>query len=228
MHERPDDPGLLHRELVSLLELDFSAGRSREAASDSALGRVLSRAVSTEEIDARLASPKNRGLGERVGALVAGAAVTESFKHYIAHEVRQAEAWRRPVDETVSPAALGIDTGEGIFDPDQAQGIEANVLRRSLFNLIHRFQLRLDPGYETERPLMLRSPTIRPSDFNQAADRLLGWQADFTRTYRADAFAGLTAEDYAAAAPRVDASAYPDAEAWIEALIRLRDYRSPN
>ena len=227
-HERADDGEHRYQELVSLLRSDFTPPAEPEPSSDSALAGLLANVVSTDEIDERFAAPENVAIGERVAELVREAAVTNSFKSFIANEVRQAQAWRRPVDPALSPSALGLDRGGGIFDPVQAETIEGRVLRGFLFDLIHRHTLALETETETDSPPLLLRPDIRPSDFDRAVEHLLSWQQDYTTTYRSDPFAGQSREDYEAAAQKVIVPPDPDLEAWVERLKHLRDNTSPN
>jgi hypothetical protein len=223
MHEQANDGEQVHQELVAVLRSDFTPENFPTLPSGSALKHVLARAVSTDELAERFASPANLALGARTAELVADTVVTDAFKAFIVNEVRQAHAWERPVDEAVSPSALGLTDGEGIFDRGPAQAIEARTLRGALFDLVHRHTLALKTQDETGEPVLVVKPTIAPRDYVDALDRLLEWRIDYAKSYGEDPFAGQTRADYTAAAPTVDVPPDADLEAWVDRLKQLRD-----
>lgn len=217
------------RKLVSFLDSDFTPEHPPPPDDDNALTGLLRRSRSVEEIDAHLKSPSNLELGQTLAGLLAPAKVSESFKAFIVNEVRQAHAWRAKVSDAVSPDRLGLVRGSGIFDTAQAQGIEAQALRGFAFDLLHRYTVAPEGDTAGLPPLLLR-PGVRPSDFDDATDRLQGWSEDYSATYGDDAFEGLEADAYMQAAPKAEVTSEGQAESMglnevILALGRLRNER---
>jgi hypothetical protein len=176
-----------------------------------------------------MASSENAELGLSLADLLAPAPVTESFKAFVISEVRRAHAWQAKVREAVSPDRLGLSGGAGIFDEEQAQHIEGQALRGFAFDLIREYTYTVVPERDTERPPMLfLRPTVRPSDYVEALDKLGSWTSDFHDTYDQDAFEGLDAGAYADAIPKVelefeDELAKATWAQFLEGMHRLRD-----
>jgi hypothetical protein len=244
-HHQDNDP---RQRLLGLLQAAFTTPEQQalEAEAESggnALAGLLAHARSTEDIDARYASAENVELGQAVERLVGPAPVTDSFKGFIAHKVREAHAWQTKVDDVVAPDRLGLRQGEGIFDPVQAKDIEGQTLRGYLFDLLHRYTRRptdedtndqgmllLPPGKEIDDlpPLWLK-PGVRPRDLIAAGDTLVTWADDYEQTYGEDPGDGLDPEAYLDAVPKIPIKSYEAAEkdpklkGLIELLRRLRD-----
>lgn len=195
------------QQLAALLTLDFTP-TEREAVIEraeqegDALGSLLAAAVSVEEIDARLASDENVALGEQVAELVAPAPITESFKGFIAGEVRRAHAWRTRVGEAVAPDRLGLVTG-GIFDPERARDVEGQAIRGHVFDLLRRYTSVTSSDEASEPDALVPRTGKRPQDFAEAIDHLHAWEADYEETYGENPFEGVDAEAYLAALPRI-------------------------
>lgn len=224
-----DEPLSPQQRLIELLTSDFTpeAGPSGDDdLDDNALKRFLRHARSIEEIDARMASSENMELGLSLADLLAPAAVTDSFKAAIVYEVRRAHARQTGVREAVSPAHLGLDSGAGIFDEEQAQQIEEQAIRGFGFDIIREYTVGVEG--DTSLPQLVLRPGKRPADFIEAIDRLGSWINDFHFTYDKDAFEGLEVGAYTDAAPKAEVmpEGDPDTIAWsgiFEDLERLRD-----
>jgi hypothetical protein len=198
---RDNDP---RQRLVSLLQVDFTPPEkevlAQEAGNNLLMG-LLASVRSIEDIDARYSSDENIELGQAVERLVEPAPVTDSFKGFIAHKVREAYAWEQKVDDMVSPDRLGLLHGDGIFDSERAQEIEAQTLRGYVFDIMNRYTVTPDTD-DADLPPLLLMPGVRPSDYTAALERLRDWASDYIHTYHEDPFEGLQGEAYLAAAQK--------------------------
>jgi len=226
------DPG--RQQLIRILQSDFIPEDKREpaepSADDNALKSLLRHSRNVEDIEARLQSENNLQLGRSVAELLIPAAVTDSFKAFLVNEVRRAHAWESEVSDVVAPDRLGIVSGDGIFDPKQAQELEAQALRGYGFDIAKEYALApTGEGAEDLPPLVLK-PGVRFSDYEEALDRLDSWNADYEATYGTDPFEGLEAGIYRDAASEVEVTSEEGAGLASEAdffseLKRLRDER---
>jgi hypothetical protein len=235
MYEATRGDGSPQERLISLLQADFTppdktALADRAKAENSALVGLLSQARSVEDIDARFESEENVELGEAVERLVEPAPVTESFKGFIAHEVRKAHAWQSRVDEVVAPDRLGLVSGGGIFDRAHAKDIEGQTLRGYFFDILNGYTLSPEEEDGDLPPLVLK-PDVRPSDFVDAVNALVAWASDYEQTYGEAPSADLEPEAYLAAAPRARVMSQEEMEQdprWkgiLEILKQLEDRR---
>jgi hypothetical protein len=235
MHEVTRDDGSPQGHLISLLQADFTSPDKtalvgRATVENNALAGLLSQARGIEDIDARFASEENVELGEAVERLVEPAPVTESFKGFIAHEVRKAHAWQSRVDEVVAPDRLGLLSGEGIFDRAHAKDIEGQALRGYFFDIFNGYTVSPGEGDGALPPLLLR-PDVRPSDFVDAVNTLIAWASDYEQTYGEDPSADLEPEAYLAAVPKARVMSQEEVEQdprWkgiLEILKQLEDQR---
>lgn len=225
-HEQHQDSDPKQR-LTALLEADFTSPE-REALirkaeqGDNALDALLARAISVEGIDARLASEENIELGRAVERLVESAPVTESFKEFIANEVRRAHAWQESVDDVVSPGRLGLLSSEGIFDPARAKDLEAQALRGRMFDVMNRYTtaFTIEDEDQTVPPQLILTGSARPSDYTSAVDVLDEWSHDYRETYDEDPLEDLDGEPFLDAGGRV---AVPKGSGMAEYIKRLRE-----
>ncbi len=133
-HEEADRQRLIH-----LLRSDFTSPEEEEQRQEyerkaRETGNALSAFLSHVQVvdDDRFASEENLVSAQEAVRLLDGAAITPGFKLYIGYELRKAHGYREPVDEGVSPEALGLVDGPGIFSPERAPSIEARTLREFL------------------------------------------------------------------------------------------------
>jgi hypothetical protein len=221
MHEVRHE-GDRQQRLIGLLRADFTSPESERLAREAQqkrdpLAGLLSHARGVEDIDERLASDENVELGERVMALLAPAAVTESFKGFIAGQVRRAHAWQDRVDSVVAPDRLGLTSGDGIFDPLRAKEIEGQTIRGRAFDILHRYTYAARPESAADLPPLVLQPSTRPRDYVEAVDEFTAWGADYKETYDEDAFEGVEGETLLAAVP------FASFDRIIERLEDLRD-----
>lgn len=202
MDER--EPGTKDRKqrLLELLTADFESPERKQAVGEATrpLARLLAHARDAEEVDRRYGSADSQAIGHEVDALVGPARVSKSFKMFITDSVRRAHAFETTVDRAVAPDRLGLQSGDGIFDPDQAQQIEAHVLRGAVADAMRRFYIipETETGEELE-PLMVG----RPKDFRDWVFTLGVWEDDYRNRYGGDEpFAGMEAAAFWAAARR--------------------------
>lgn len=232
-HDQGDDP---RRRLISLLQVDFTTSEQQAleaeaAAEESALKSLLADVQSIEDIDMRYASAENIELGQAVERLVEPAPITDSFKGFIAHKVREAHAWQTKVDDVVGPDRLGLLSGEGIFDPERAQDVEAQTLRGYAFDIVHRYTVA-PTGDTDDLPALLLKPGVRPRDYAAATDTLVIWADDYEQTYDEDPGAGIDPGAYLDAAPQAPVRSQEEAEndpmtkGLIELLRQLHDERT--
>lgn len=202
--------------LIALLDTDFSS--QGETPTDSLLGRFIATTRPAEEVAERSASDENAELGAQVERALGAAAITESFKGYIAYEVQHAHAWSNPVSEAVSPDQLGLRSGAGIFDPSHSQDIETYVIRGYLYEIIKE-HVRLP---ETRDGDELPPELLNPHGWSESMQRFTRWETDYQETYGKDAFAfaGEGKSVFFAAAQHavVDGS-------WREIVERLEEER---
>jgi hypothetical protein len=220
------------QQLISLLQSDFRprATEGDELSDDgNALKSFLRHARSVEGIEARLQTENNLRLGQSLVELLAPATVTDSFKAFIVNEVRQAHAWENKVTDAVAPDRLGIVSGEGIFDPSQAQELEAQTLRALAFDVFQKDIIVLE-GDIPDLPRLAPRPGRRPTDCIEAVDRFVSWHADYSDVYGSDPFQRIELSAYLDAT--LKAKVEPESELqwmdwnWtlvVEELRRLRD-----
>lgn len=189
---------------------------------NNALAVFLRHAQSAETIDARFESDESAELGEKVAALLEPAPVTDAFKEVIAYEVRRAHAWRGALSDAVAPDRLGLLSGSGLFDPVQAQEIEAQALRSYLAEMMQVHAIRIPR--EDDTPALEPGGT-RPRDFTEALERLERWVGDFREGYEADPFDGMDLEAFEAAAPEIHVMTAKEATGWSSVFERLRELR---
>jgi len=198
MEQDPGIPPSREQQLASLLSSDFRPPKDPEPVPEGdALAAFLRQVRPAEEIDARFESDENERLGDTVGTLLEPAPVTDAFKEVIAYEVRRAHAWRTAMSDALAPDRLGLLSGPSLFDPAQAQEIEAQALRGYLVELTRAFNVRI--GADASSPVLPR-PGVRPRDGVEAFQRLERWGEDFVATYDADPLEGMDLEAFEAAA----------------------------
>lgn len=223
-HEQHQDSDPKQR-LIALLQADFAPSEKEaldQEAGDNALKGLLANMRSVGDIDARLASAENIELGQAVERLVESAPVTESFKEFIANEVRQAHAWQDSVDDVVSPKRLGLLSGKGIFDPVRAKDLEAQALRGRMFDVMHRYTtaFTIEGEDKTVPPQLILTGSVRLSDYTNAVDILDEWSRDYRETYDEDPLEGLDGEAFLDAGGRVE---IPKGSDMAEYIKRLRE-----
>lgn len=223
-HRHDNDP---KQRLISLLQADFTPpdtqALAREAG-DNALKDLLANVRSVDDIDARYASEENTELGEAVERLVEPAPVTASFKGFIAHKVREAHAWRSKVDDIVSPARLGLLSGEGIFDAGRGRDIEAQALRGYAFDIMHRYTttFAIEGEGATAPGQLFLTGIAKPGDYRKAVDIFDEWTDDYQQTYDEDPFEGLEEEAFLDAGGRL---VVPEGSGMAGLIRRLRQLR---
>ena len=195
---------------------------------DNALKGFLVRVRGVEGIDARRSSEENIELGQAVERLLEPAPVTASFKGFIAHEVQEARAWQSKVSDAVSPSRLGLLSGNGIFDPALAQGLEGQALRGYAFDIVRRYTIAPADVVASDLPPLLLMPGARPSDYVAAVKRLGDWTVDYQCTYDKSPFEGIEPDAYRDAAQQAHVISGEEAEsgrwtALVERLDQLRD-----
>jgi hypothetical protein len=220
------------QELIVLLQMDFTspsteAWAQKAVAEDDALAGLLANVRSIEAIDARLSSEENAELGRAVDRLVEPAPVTNSFKGFIVNEVRQAHAWESKASDAVAPDRLGLLSGDGIFDPAQAQDIEAHALRGYAFDIVRTYTVAPDKIGEDNLPHLLLRPSVRPSDYAESLGRLQEWGADYKSTYGEDALASIDPRAFIDTAGLVRVMTEEEAEegGWNDLFERLQELR---
>jgi len=237
MHERYSGTGPTPREqLIGLLSSDFTtperkALAQRGAEEGNALSGFLSRVVSTEDIEARLASEECTRLAAWTAQTLETAAITDSFKNLIIGYLIKAYAFESEINELVSPYRLGFLgeeglSGEGIYDPGQAKDIEGRALRGFLHDITTNQLLVPEIKDETEEdpePIILN-----PAAYAQAMDAFDAWTLDYMTTYGEDAFAGIEPGAHLEAAQRVHIISQEEAEesGWADIIERLRQLRA--
>lgn len=201
------DPSGAREVLIGHLQADFTPTAELEAAVDpeaSALSQFL--AVTRvrdvrEDIEGRLASAENQQLGSEVLDLLQAAPITESFKDFIAGAVRTAHAQQSRVGAEVAPEALGLSgEGRGIYDPGEAQEIEARSLRAYLHDIFYHYFIKLPEEVApkwTEEIYVGLNPVGRIA---LAAFEV--WRTDYRDTHGKDPLEGLDEEAFLLAVPR--------------------------
>ena len=161
-------------------------------------------------------------LGQAVERLVEPAPVTESFKGFIAGEVRRAHAWQDDLDPVVAPDRLGLSSGEGIFDPARAKDLEAQALRGRMFDVMYHYTtaFTIEGEDQTVPPQLFLTGSVRPRDYTDAVDVLDEWSRDYRETYDEDPLEGLDGEPFLDAGGRV---AVPKGSGMAEYIKRLRE-----
>jgi hypothetical protein len=177
-------------QLRDLLQVSYEMPADPELEGGGALRAFLRNVRSTEVIDQRLVSIENQQLGQRVDELLETAPITDAFKRVVVHAVRKAHAWEREVEDAIAPDRLGIQSGPGIFDPEQARQLEVQVLCVYLADVVTRnlIVVEADDGAEYV------AAKWRPADAEQELTLVTAWIDDFEDTYQQDPFDGIDDE----------------------------------
>jgi hypothetical protein len=152
-------------------------------------------------------------------ALLAPAPTSDAFKQYVANEVRLAYAWESKVPDAVAPDRLGIASGDGVFDPSQAESLEAQALRGHALDVVLTYTVGTRGDEPDELELALK-PGKRSSDFAAAADRLDAWSVDYQLTYGHDALVPIEPEALFAATQPAPGSSSEQAAPTLAELIK--------